>query len=237
MTRFVLFALAILASTAHSQSAVPHPDARRLRFGTDSLEVYLVRHGQRQRTGLITDRLDTVRVKGELRLRRVYRTMDSVLGDGIDTLVDRFPDLQPRSVFSTSKLGGSERTTWTAGRVAGTVALPNHVSHAIDTTIPPGTFSGSTFDLVLRSSPLATGYAVDVPSFSGRQGVATLTAKVTAEEALPGSGRAWRVEANFAGLPVTFWIDQTSRRLLQQSMTVGPGVEVVFVAMRDSSTR
>src|SRR5437868_13710164 len=78
----------------------PKPDARRLQLGTDSLEVFVVRQRQPQRTGTIVDRLDTIRVNGEVRLQRVYRRTDVILGNGVDTLVDAFPDLAPRNVQS-----------------------------------------------------------------------------------------------------------------------------------------
>src|SRR6478609_2015217 len=76
----------------------PQPDGRRLQLGSDTLEVFLVRQGQQVRTGIIVDKLDTVRADGETRLQRVYRRVDEVLGSGVDTLVDRFPDLAARNV-------------------------------------------------------------------------------------------------------------------------------------------
>jgi hypothetical protein len=236
MTRLLVPLFMLLASVASAQAAPsPHPIGGLLPLGTDSLEVYLVRQGRRQRTGYIVDHLDTVRVGAEIRLRRVYSTMDQVLGRGTDTLVDRFSDLTPRSVASRSSLGGTETVEWRGARVVGSVATPNKPSRSIDTTTSPITYSAASFDLILRASPLTTGYRVAVPAFSGRQGPATLTAYVAGEESLPGLGVAWRVEANFAGLPVTFWIDKKTRRLLQQSMKVAPGTEVVLLVPGDSA--
>ena len=149
---FVVFGLAI---PLHAQSPrEPKPDARRLQLGTDSLEVYLVRQGDRQRTGTIIDRLDTVRVDGELRLQRVYRRIDAALGNGVDTLVDRFPDLAPRRVRSRSDDGGTEILDWSSGRITGMVDQPGRPRRSIDTAVTPSVYSGASFDLVVRASPL-----------------------------------------------------------------------------------
>ena len=74
---YSLIILAVSATSVVAQTpAAPQPDGRRLRLGSDSLEVYIIRMGQPQRTGYLIDRLDTVRVNGETMLRRIYRTTD-----------------------------------------------------------------------------------------------------------------------------------------------------------------
>jgi hypothetical protein len=78
----------------------------------------------------------------------------------------------------------------------------------------------------------AVGYQVAVPAFSARQGAATITARVTASETLPGFGSTWRVEADYAGMPVTFWIAAASRRVVRQVIRVSPGTELLYVATR-----
>jgi hypothetical protein len=208
------------------------PDGRRLQLGTDSLEVFVIRQRQQQRTGTIVDRLDTIRVNGEVRLQRVYRRTDEVLGNGVDTLVDHFPDLAPRSVQSRSDDGGTELLVWRAGRLTGTVEQPGKTKRSIDTTAAPSLYSSASFDLILRASPLAEGYEIAVPAYSARRGATILTAKVIAAEVLSGFGDTWRVDANFSGLSVTFWIAKTSRRLIRQVIRVSPETEFVFAATR-----
>jgi hypothetical protein len=210
----------------------PKPDGRRLRLGTDSLEVFIVRQRQWQRTGTIVDRLDTIRVDGELRLQRVYRRTDTVLGNGVDTLVDHFPDLAPRSVQSRSDGGGTERLTWSAGRVTGTLEQPAKEKQSIDTTVAPSLYSSASFDLILRASPLAEGYEITVSAYSARRGATMLTAKVIGAETLAGLGDTWRVDANFGGISVTFWIARTSRRLIREIVRVSPEIEFVFAVAR-----
>ena len=69
-----------------------------------------------------------------------------------------------------------------------------------------------------------------MPTFSGRQGSHVLTAKVTGSEDVEGHGETWRIEADLAGLPVTFWISKSSRRLVRQILHVSPVLQIMFVA-------
>jgi len=239
MHRVRFYSLIIVAVTATSALAQtptgPQPDGRRLRLGSDSLEVYIVRLGQPRRTGVLIDRLDTVRVNGETMLRRVYRTTDAVLGSSVDTLVDALATLQPRSVWSRSDRG-TERLDWQVNRVVGVVEEPDAPARSIDSPRPTGWYSRASFDLILRASPLANGYRISVPSFSGLQGSRVLTANVAASEVVEGYGDTWRIEADVAGLPVTFWISKSSRRLVRQIMHISPTVEIMFVAPRVGSS-
>jgi hypothetical protein len=229
----LLVALIGYGVSLHAQTVrEPKPDGRRLQLGTDSLEVFIVRQRQWQRTGTIVDRLDTTRVDGELRLRRVYRRTDSVLGNGVDTLIDHFPDLAPRSAHSRSDDGGTELLAWSAGRLTGTLEQPAKSKRSIDTTAAPSLYSSASFDLILRASPLAEGYEIAVSAYSARRGATTLTGNVIGGDVLAGLGDTWRVDANFGGISVTFWIAKTSRRLIREIVRVSPEIEFVFAVAR-----
>jgi hypothetical protein len=232
MHRVCLYSAIALATTAMSalaqSPAGPQPDGRRLRLVTDSLEVYVVRLGQSSRTGYLIDRLDTVRINGETMLRRIHRTADAVLGSSVDTLVHALATLQPRSVRSHSDRG-TERLDWQTSRVVGIVEEPDSPVRSVDSPLPQGWYSSASFDLILRACPLADGYGVAVPTFSGREGSHVLTATVAGSEAVEGHGDTWRIEADLAGLPVTFWISKTSRRLVRQIMHVSPVLEIMFI--------
>ncbi|MDQ3951257.1 MAG: hypothetical protein M3282_13065, partial [Gemmatimonadota bacterium] len=52
-----------------------------------------------------------------------------------------------------------------------------------------------------------------------------------------GTALCWRVDAEFTGMPVTFWVDQQSRRLCQQVMHVQPGVQILFAPARVPSSK
>jgi len=233
MHRLRLYSTIILTITATSAlaqaAAAPQPDGRRLRLATDSLDVYVVRLGQSRRTGFLIDRLDTVRANGETMLRRIRRTADAVLGNSVDTLVHSLATLQPRSVRSYSDRG-TERLDWQTSRVVGVVEETEGPVRSIDSPLPRGWYNSASFDLILRACPLADAYEVVVPTFSGLQGSHVLTAKVAGSDDIEGHGDAWRIEADLAGVPVTFWISKSSRRLVRQVIHVSPGLEIIFVA-------
>jgi hypothetical protein len=226
-----LLASALLTSAVCAQSrSAAGLNPRQLRLTTDSLEVYVVRQGERQRTGTIVDALDTMRVSGELRLERVYRRTDVVLGNGVDTLVDAFADLKLRLVDSRSEGGGVEHVEWRSGRVVGVVEQSGNAARQVDTAVTSGVYSSSSFDLILRASPLAQGYALTISTISGRQGATTVSAKVVASETLPRFGAAWRIEADLGGRSATYWIAKDSRRLVREIVHVTPAVDVLIIA-------
>lgn len=226
-------AVALVTSAADAQTKpVAGLNPRLLRLTTDTLDIYLVRQADRQRTGRIVDALDTVRVNGELRLHRVYRRIDIALGDGVDTLVDAFADLRLRLVDSRSDAGGVEHVEWTNGRVVGAVEQSGKPTRQVDTVAAPGVYSSASFDLILRAAPLVQGYALTIPAFSGRQGAKILSAKVAASEALPGLGATWRIDADLGGRSVTYWITKDSRRVVRELVRVTPALQILFLANR-----
>jgi hypothetical protein len=226
-------AVALLTSPAHAQSKpVAKLNPRLLQLTTDSLQIYIVREGQRHNTGAIVDALDTVRVNGELRLQRIYTRADRVLGNGVDTLVDAYADLRLRFVDSRSDGGGVEHVEWRDGRVVGTVEQTGKPTRQVDTAAASGVYSSASFDLILRAAPLAQGYALTISAFSGRQGAKTLSARVVASETLPQLGASWRVEADLGGRSATYWIAKDSRRVMRELVRVAPGIEVLILAHR-----
>jgi hypothetical protein len=228
-----VLAVALLTSTIHAQSKpVAGLNPRLLRLTTDSLEIYIIRPGDRQRTGTIVDALDTVRVNGELRLQRIYRRTDVALGNGVDTLVDAFADLTLRLIDSRSEDGGVEHEEWRNGRVVGVVEQNGRAARQVDTAAASGVYSSSSFDLIMRAAPLALGYELTVSAFSGRQGAKTISAKVAASETLPRLGATWRVEADIGGRSATYWIAKDSRRVVRELVRVPPGIEILLLATR-----
>lgn len=228
-----LLAVALVSGTIQAQAKpVAGLNPKLLRLTTDSLEVYLVRQGERYRSGTIVDALDTVRVNDELLLQRVYRRTDVALGNGVDTLVDAFADLTLRRIDSRSDEGGVEHEEWRGGRIVGVVEQSGKPARQIDTAVARGAYSSASFDLVVRAAPLVDGYAVTVSAFSGRQGAKTVSARVAASETLFPFGATWRVEADFGGRSATFWITKDSRRLVRQLVHVAPGLEILILATR-----
>lgn len=218
-------ALAV-AGPAAAQRGSPDPDARRLRPGVDSLGIYLVRGADTTRTGTLRDELAVVREGDRELLRRVYVSADRVLGTRVDTLVDALADLRP--VRHRSRTDRSvEALDFAAGRATGWLRLANQDSVGVDAAAV-GAYNASSFDLVLRASSLRDGWEATVPAFlPPARAVSPMRARVAGIEAVGGE-RCWRVQAEFGGTPVTFWIGQTSRALRQQTLQVRPDVQILF---------
>lgn len=203
------------------------PDGRRLRLGADSLAVYYVNGTDTVRTGAVHDALDTVRVGRSLALQRTYRTVDRFLGNRLDTLVTDFVTMAPIRVRSrTSRL--LTFLDYELNGVTGWLGLANGDSVPVTASLPPGTFDASTFDVVLRASAIRAGWTAAIPSFlPTTRSVSVLTARAAGIDTIAGAS-CWRLEAEFAGMPVTFWVDRETRRLCQQAMQLRPGALILF---------
>lgn len=225
-------AVGALPALASAQRPVPGPDGRLLRLGVDSLAMYLVQGTDTTRTGTLRDELSVVREDGRELLRREYISIDRVLGTRVDTLVDVRADLRPvRHRSHTDR--AVEAVDFAAGRATGWLRLANGDSVAVDAAADA--FNASSFDLVLRASPLRDGWEATVPAFHPTtRAVMALRARVVGVEHV-AQERCWRVQAEFGGTPVTFWIGQTSRALRRQVMQVRPDVQILFRPMTTST--
>jgi hypothetical protein len=224
-------ALGLAASAAATQAppAAPTPNGRRLAPGIDSLAIYLVRAGDTTRTGVVYDELVQLEERGRPLLLRVYRSADRLLGNRLDTLVDDRATLAPVRHRSRSS-NSQEFLDFRSGRVTGWMRLVNGDSVSVDVPLAGLAFNGSTVDLVLRASDLRAGWEAIVPAFlAPTRTVVPIRARVAGAETVRGE-RCWRVQAEFAGMPVTMWVGQTSRRLLQQSMQLRPDMQILFGA-------
>ncbi|MDH5197781.1 MAG: hypothetical protein OEY20_11055, partial [Gemmatimonadota bacterium] len=148
-----------------------------------------------------------------------------------DTIVDTFEGLQPIAYRSRASTG-SEFLDFTTGHVTGWLRLVDGDSVGVDAPLPQPVYNSATFDVVLRASPLRDGFAVEMPGFlASTRGVAPLSARVTGT-GLVAQRDCWIVRAEFAGMPVTFWIDVNTRQLRQQVMQVRPGMQILFTTMQ-----
>jgi hypothetical protein len=232
----MLYALAALAAFvapyAGAQTYAPTPNTAQLHCGVDTLEVYLV-HGQaRRKTGTVIDACHVIDRGGEQVVERVYSTVDALLGSRTDTIVDIWKTLLPVS-YRSHATQGDVTLDWVDRVITGRLAFTGQEPIVVNEPAA-GSYNGASFDLILRASPLAAGYSVDVPSYVPKQGVKSLTAKVVGEESTGGHD-AWRVDADFDGLPVTFWISKDQHRLLKQVMHVAPGADLEFVLVPSRS--
>jgi hypothetical protein len=89
---------------------------------------------------------------------------------------------------------------------------------------------------VLRASPLHKEWSRAVRTFlPSTRSLVEFHAKVEGTDTVDGEP-AWRVQADFGGTPVTFWIGQESRRLKRQVMQVRPDVAILFARPRITRT-
>jgi hypothetical protein len=183
---------------------------------------------------MVIDRLDTVTFAGERVIRRIYTSRDAVLGNRVDTLIDQFDSLRPRSVRSHSSQG-TESLDWRDEHVRGTVSGPGNAARGINENLPGAVYSAATVDLILRSSPLAEGYSVRIDAYSGFHSRIEVTARVVGSEVIDGAGDAWRIDAHFGEVMVSFWVAKSSRKLVRQVMHIAPGVELRFELRRQVS--
>jgi hypothetical protein len=222
-------AVGALPALAAAQRPTSGPDGRLLRLGVDSLAMYLVQGTDTTRTGTLRDELSVAHEDGRELLRRVYVSIDRVLGMRVDTLVDVRADLRPvRHRSHTDR--AMEAVDFAAGRASGWLRPANGDSVPVDASSADA-FNASSFDLVLRASPLRDGWEATIPTFHPTtRAVTALRARVVGAEHVAQEW-CWRVQAEFAGTPVTFWIGRTSRALRQQVMQVRPDVQILFRPM------
>jgi hypothetical protein len=226
-----LAAALVALSPAAAQTARPVAgvDGRLLSAGVDSLAIFLVRDGDTTRTGSVRDELAQTHLNGRPVLRRVYRSEDRVLGSRVDTIVDALPTLTPISSQSVSR-HGREVLQFEPTHVHGWMRLINGDSVGIDVPVAGAVYNSGSFDMLLRAAPLREGWEAEVPAFlPNTRTVARLRARVAGRDSI-GTADCWRIDAEFTGMPVTFWVDAASRRLCQQVMHVQPGVRILFAA-------
>ncbi len=220
------FTLYIPLCSAQTTS-IASVDGRRLPLGVDTLRVYLIRGTDTTETGRIIDALAVRERGGRQLLHRVYQSRDQVLPSGVDSLTDELVTLMPVS-HRSRRSSGSQLLEYAAGRVNGIVRTPDGDSTVLNTSLPATVFNSASFDLVIRAAPLAYGWAASVPAFlPGGRSVVELKARVAGVETIHGV-RCWRVEADFNGMPVTFWIAQQDRKLRQQLMRIRPDISILF---------
>ena len=208
-------------------SAQSRPSGVLLRPGIDSLAVFMVRGADTARTGTVVDEL-SIDVEGSRRVwRRVYRSSDRILGNRLDTLVDDQATLRPVRHASRSSRS-VELLSFGPQRVKGWMRLPNGDSVTVDVPLTGDAYNSSTVDLVLRASPLSDGWETTVSMFLPNTRTSVpLTARVRGSDTVDGIA-TWRVDADFTGMPVTFWIAKDSRQLVRQAMHIRPDVTILF---------
>jgi hypothetical protein len=153
-----------------------------------------------------------------------------VMGNSTDTVVVLRQTLAPvrhRSVNArrTMSLDFDRATVKGAVTPAGGAAQP------VDVTGGEPMFDAGVLELVLRSLPLADGYAAKLPVYVHEAGGAvSVTVRVTGSERITladgTSVDSWVVESDMMGQKVKQYIAKDSREVVRTVIVAGPGVEL-----------
>ena len=210
-----------------AQAPAPNVDGGRLPLQVDTFAVYLIRGHDTTQTGILVDALTADRGQ----LTRIYDQRDLLAGHQLDTIVSRLRDLAPISYRDQSKERVAQ-LAFTAGLVDGWTRLPNGESVAVHVPLPTPVFDGTSYDLLVRSADLRDSLTLTVPAFIvGPNAVATIVGRVDGSETVNGAD-CWVFRANFTGMPVTFWIDKSTRALRRQLMQPLVDLAILFAAPR-----
>ena len=226
----------VIGHVAYLNAQVPSGalrlDGRRLPLQTDTFTIYLIRASDTIQSGTVVDRLSS---DGKL-ITRVYQSVDRALGNQLDTIVSRLDDLRPISYHSRSPRLIAQ-LTFEAAAVRGWVRLANGDSIALDVPYTGPLYDGASFDLVARSGDLREGAAFSVPTFLvGSNTITTLRGRIDGSSEVDGHA-CWVFVGNFAGMPVTFWIDKQNRALRRQLMQIQVDFGIMLAKPRPAPIR
>jgi hypothetical protein len=228
-----LLALPVVSATGQTPTAAANTvDGRRLRTGSDTLAIYLIKGTDTVPTGTVIDQL---RVDGE-QLIRVYSSTDQVLGNRLDTIVSRLADLRPVSYHSRSPRLVAHLVFATSA-VDGWLRVVNGDSVPVRVPLAATVYDAASFDLVARASDLRDNRRLAVPSFFvGSNTVGILEGRVDGSMDVD-SRPCWVFKAVFQGMPVVFWIDKETRALRRQLLQVSVDTGFLFAKPRTASPR
>ncbi|MGQ0713786.1 MAG: hypothetical protein ACT4PJ_08635 [Gemmatimonadaceae bacterium] len=100
--------------------------------------------------------------------------------------------------MDTTRTGLVDRLEFTRGAVNGWLGLANGDSVSIEAPLPATVYNSSSFDLVIRASPLGDRWRANVPAIlANTRTVVPLNARVAGSDIIDGDD-TWRVEAELA---------------------------------------
>ena len=203
----------------------------RLKPMTTTKRMLLVRGGQTQQVGTMTDEIRIA--NGEI--TRIQSISSPMIGVSNDTIVFKQATFAPVShrgksaqralnlTYDGMKVTGS---TTPAGATTGT---------PVDLTSDVALFDVNTLDLALHVLPLAQGYSAKIPGYMHEAGGKTwVTVEVTgSEQVAPAPGAApvdtWVVAADIAGQKVKHYVDKNTREIIKTTVTPQPGIELQMI--------
>ena len=219
-----------LALTSVTQAQAPAFDVSKLTLGRDSLGITLTQNGQERVLGSAWDELT---LGPEDQLRRIYRMENVIFGPLLDTVV-----LDPGSFrLSARRTVGrvnSDSLAVTHDTVYGWQQVQTGPKQPLALYLPSGVIDANAFDLAIRVTDWAPGVSKTWQAFLPSQsGIVPLAAYFDGTELVhQRNGQevaAWRIVGDFAGSPVTFWVDPRTRALVKESLGLSHGAAMVFL--------
>lgn len=209
-----VLALALLATSLEAQGKPLTLDGGLLPLETDTFSVYAIQGADTTLAGTVVDVLSR---DGD-RLVRVYSEITTT-DFRLDTIVSSLRDLRPLR-YTTHSSQEYADLVYDSLTVGGPHILADGDTETVASPIPFPVYDGASFDLIARASPLSDGFRLAVPTFLlGSNTVTLLRGRVTGVATVDGHS-CWVFKASFAGMPVTFWIDQSTRALRQQFLQI-----------------
>ncbi|MDX2121113.1 MAG: hypothetical protein SF070_08700 [Gemmatimonadota bacterium] len=220
---------ALLLSGVRAQA--PGADIARVALGKDSLAVWFSQGGPERQIGRAWDELALV-AGPPSRLWRVYRMENELFGPLLDTVVFELPSLR---TFSRRTIGylNSDSLFLVGDTVRGWQQRRNEPREPVALYLPPGTIDANAFDLAIRATDWAPGVTREWQAYlPGQRSFLRMGARYEGVEMVrQRDGReieCWRILGDYAGSPVTFWIDPRDRGMVKQSIGLSRGAVMVL---------
>jgi dipeptidyl aminopeptidase/acylaminoacyl peptidase len=202
----------------------------RLGADTATRRLVLVQGGQEREVGTLRTELTLADIGGRPAFVRIQTLASPMLGTGSDTVVLERATLRPirhRSTNSRRAMSLDYRNDSIVGSVTPAGGTAQAIALRADTAL----FDSNAMDLILRSLPLADGYAVRHPVYLHESGGKVwVTSRVTGSERVAGKDGAmvdaWIVEGKIGPQTVRVWIAKDSREVLQSVLDAAPGVQL-----------
>jgi transglutaminase-like putative cysteine protease len=204
----------------------PMVDARRLEPGTDSFTVYRLAGTDTTAIGYAVDRLE----RRGAELTRVYLQRDSMVGHYVDTLRADGRALGTIE-HSVRTPGRRSRLQATADSLQGWIAKGDGDSTTFRFVRRPGSYNGSLLDLVLRSHDWNSRPEISVKVFEAPGVYRMVQARLLRTETVQGR-RCWVIEGWYGSLPMTYWIDQRTRRPVRHFVELPGGDGLLLTVNR-----
>lgn len=214
-----------------ASTAAPSPPSKRItpgdtslrpaRVKSDSLTYALTgfRDGDEIPVGTIIDVLtrdssDAPMFRRSMTVQRSQaKLIDSSVTDGRSLAPRQHRSMQPQRQI---------RIDFSGRRVRGTIGPADGPGVAIDTTLSSSVFDSSNWDLVVRSMPLAPGYAAVFRVYDLETGMHDYVVRVVGATTMYGENAHIVLFQLSQSVEITVWIGDSTRRLLQVETPLGP---------------